>query len=246
LSSKGEKAAEMMEKVSEDDELNMSIANAVSVLWTEDAILNAHKKGGYYVLETSAYFFDKVQSLADPSYSFTAQDIVSAKVSISKRPMQCNVDLHGVYLTFVDFGYHSHQFNKLVPYLESFTSIIFLSALSGYCAYVPETYKRKYYDFIADDNQTTAATVIPSTNVNTGQNQNDDDKQKNDEKENKYDSEHDNEQEKKYEYEHENKNDSNNENNDNDDDEPKIVNCLLNDIALFYELYQHCFSVLGM
>lgn len=101
-------------------------------LWRDEAIQAAWKKRSKFsVLESSAYFFDKVDELATPDYIVSDRDVLMARVRTTGIVEESYV-VNGVRFCIFDVGGQRNERKKWIHCFEEVTAVIFVAALSEY------------------------------------------------------------------------------------------------------------------
>ncbi|KAJ8005977.1 hypothetical protein DPEC_G00123490 [Dallia pectoralis] len=113
-------------------DLETSHANAIKSLWRDSGIQECYQRRREYQLSDSTkYFFNNLDRIADPSYLPTQQDILRVRVPTTGI-IEYPFDMDNVIFRMVDVGGQRSERRKWIHCFENVTSIIFLVALSEY------------------------------------------------------------------------------------------------------------------
>jgi len=104
----------------------------LTVLWADPGLKECYERRREYQLtDSTKYYLDEIDRLADPDYLPTEQDILRARVPTTGI-LEYPFDLDGIIFRMVDVGGQRSERRKWIHCFENVTSIIFLVALSEY------------------------------------------------------------------------------------------------------------------
>ncbi|KPP73148.1 guanine nucleotide-binding protein subunit alpha-14-like [Scleropages formosus] len=112
--------------------LEPSYVGAIRSLWKDRGLQDCYERRREYQLSDSTnYYLNELDRIAQPSYVPTEQDILRVRVATTGI-IEYRFDLESVIFRMVDVGGQRSERRKWIHCFENVTSIIFLVALSEY------------------------------------------------------------------------------------------------------------------
>jgi len=132
LTEAGERAADFIENVRGDMDVNEEVAGAVETLWKEECIRAAFgERARLKVDDSSEYFFDQVQRISVRGYVPTDKDILMVRHRTTGVVEQ-KFSIHGTTFHIFDVGGQRSERKKWIHCFERVTAVIFVASLSAY------------------------------------------------------------------------------------------------------------------
>ncbi|KAJ6471430.1 G-protein alpha subunit [Mycena sanguinolenta] len=116
------------------DALSRETADAIDVLWPTPAVtrvLEDQHTSELNLPDSATYFFSNIQSLAQPGYIPTEEDIMRTPAQ-KNAITETRLTMGPLSIRIIDVGPLRFERKKWILYLERATSIIFCTALSDY------------------------------------------------------------------------------------------------------------------
>jgi GTPase SAR1 family protein len=127
-----EKEFHFVSSLDESLELNISIGNAIKILWEDPGIQAVWKRRNeFQVIESMQYFFNRIDIIKMPSYVPDKDDILYSRVRTSGIMIE-SYEINGEIFEIYDVGGQRNERKKWIHCFESVTGIIFVAALSEY------------------------------------------------------------------------------------------------------------------
>ncbi|ETO34667.1 guanine nucleotide binding protein (G protein), q polypeptide [Reticulomyxa filosa] len=132
ISDEGQPAAEFMESVRGDMDVNDEVADAVELLWKEEAIKATFgERARLKVDDSSEYFFNEVRRIAVRGYVPTDKDILMVRHRTTGVVEQ-KFNIHGTTFHVFDVGGQRSERKKWIHCFERVTAVIFVASLAAY------------------------------------------------------------------------------------------------------------------
>jgi len=132
LSEDGQEAAEMMDNVRGDVDVNDEVANSIEILWKEEAIKEAFgERAKLKVDDSSEYFFNEVRRIAVRGYVPTDKDILMVRHRTTGVVEQ-KFDIHSTTFHVFDVGGQRSERKKWIHCFEHVTAVIFVASLAAF------------------------------------------------------------------------------------------------------------------
>mmetsp|Transcript_8725 Transcript_8725/g.21992 ORF Transcript_8725/g.21992 Transcript_8725/m.21992 type:complete len:359 (-) Transcript_8725:33-1109(-) len=115
-----------------DQEVNSAIATAVTQLWADEGIRFIYNNSSAFQLnDSSAYFFENIDRLAEPDYCPSEQDVLRARARTTGIS-ELLFTVGDVRFRMVDVGGQRSERKKWIHCFQDVTGIIFFVAMSEY------------------------------------------------------------------------------------------------------------------
>lgn len=132
LGADASESAEFMMVVRGDLDVNEDVAKHIKVLWADKAIQTTFDNRAQLKIEdSSAYFFDQVDRIADAGYVPTDEDILYVRHRTT-GVIEQKLNIKGTSFHIFDVGGQRSERKKWIHCFEHVTAVIFVSALSSY------------------------------------------------------------------------------------------------------------------
>jgi len=132
LTEAGEAAAESMDSVRGDMDVNDEVAEAVETLWKEEALKVAFgERARLKVDDSSEYFFNEVRRIAVRGYVPTDRDILMVRHRTTGVVEQ-KFEIHSTTFHVFDVGGQRSERKKWIHCFEHVTAVIFVASLAAY------------------------------------------------------------------------------------------------------------------
>mmetsp|Transcript_50805 Transcript_50805/g.80939 ORF Transcript_50805/g.80939 Transcript_50805/m.80939 type:complete len:357 (-) Transcript_50805:749-1819(-) len=132
LSPAGEKAAQYIDYIRNDMDVDEQVAENVEILWKEPAMKEIFEnRAKLKIDDSSAYFFDEVRRIATRSYIPTDKDILLVRHRTT-GVIEQKFEIRGTIFHIFDVGGQRSERKKWIHCFEHVTAVIFVAALSCY------------------------------------------------------------------------------------------------------------------
>jgi GTPase SAR1 family protein len=132
LSECGEKAADFIDYVRNDMDVDDAVADNVEILWKEVAVQEVFENRARLKLDdSSSYFFNQVRRIATRSYIPTDKDILLVRHRTT-GVIEQTFDIKGTTFHVFDVGGQRSERKKWIHCFEHVTAVIFVASLSCY------------------------------------------------------------------------------------------------------------------
>jgi len=132
LSQQGEKAAEYIDYIRNDMDVDQNVAENVELLWKEPAIKEIFDaRAKLKIDDSSQYFFEEVQRIATRSYIPTDRDILLVRHRTT-GVIEQKFEIRGTNFHIFDVGGQRSERKKWIHCFEHVTAVIFVASLSCY------------------------------------------------------------------------------------------------------------------
>nr|XP_020458096.1 guanine nucleotide-binding protein subunit alpha-14-like [Monopterus albus] len=119
-------------EVDKVEDLDQSLAMAISSLWKDGGIQECYdRRREYQLSDSTKYYLTDLDRISQPSYIPDLQDILRVRVPTTGI-IEYPFDMENVIFRMVDVGGQRSERRKWIHCFENVTSIIFLVALSEY------------------------------------------------------------------------------------------------------------------
>jgi len=116
----------------EGDQLPSDVSLAIKSLWVDQGVLECFSRSREYQLNDSAkYYFDSIDSISNPDYLPTDQDVLRSRVKTTGITETTFLIGELTYRMF-DVGGQRSERKKWIHCFENVTAIVFLVAISEY------------------------------------------------------------------------------------------------------------------
>eukprot|EP01084_Bolivina_argentea_P212523 361236_1 len=134
LTEKGEKAAQFIDYIRNNMDVDQAVAENIEIFWKEDAIKEIFKGCSKLKIDDStSYFFDNVRRIATRSYIPTDQDILLVRHRTT-GVIEQKVLIHQHNYHIFDVGGTKSERKKWIHCFEDVAAVIFTASLSCYDA----------------------------------------------------------------------------------------------------------------
>jgi len=122
-------------------DFTLDLVPQLQTFWADPAIQEVHALGArYHLNESSAYFFEQLDTIGKPDYVPTFQDIVRCRIRTTGIvELEFLVEKH-IFKLF-DMGGQRNERKKWIHCFENVTAVIFVAALSSYDQFLIEDEK---------------------------------------------------------------------------------------------------------
>jgi len=132
LSDAGKEAAEYIDYIRNDMDVDEAVASNVETLWKEPAMKEIFaNRAKLKIDDSSAYFFDQVRRIATRSYIPTDQDILLVRHRTT-GVIEQKFTIRGTAFHIFDVGGQKSERKKWIHCFEHVTAVIFVCSLSCY------------------------------------------------------------------------------------------------------------------
>eukprot|EP01084_Bolivina_argentea_P181242 313043_1 len=132
LSQNGDKAAQYIDYIRNDMDVDEQVAENVEILWKEPAVKEIFENRAKLKLDdSSCYFFEDVRRIATRSYIPTDKDILLVRHRTT-GVIEQKFDIKGTTLHIFDVGGQRSERKKWIHCFEHVTAVIFVASLSCY------------------------------------------------------------------------------------------------------------------
>jgi len=134
LSAEGQQAAEYIDYIRGDRDVNDEVAGNVELLWREPAIQHIWKNRAELKIDfadSTAYFFDEVRRIADPQFLPNDKDILLVRHRTTGVIDQ-SFSIQNTTFHIFDVGGQKSERKKWIHCFEHVTAVIFVASLSCY------------------------------------------------------------------------------------------------------------------
>lgn len=115
-----------------DERFTPEIARMMRPLWRDPAIQEVFRlKDSFQIPDTAAYYFDRMEALADRDYIPTEEDVLRAR-SRTTGVVENAFTVQGNEFVMVDVGGQRSERKKWMHCFESVSCVLFVAALSAY------------------------------------------------------------------------------------------------------------------
>lgn len=125
-------SSEFMLVVRGDLDVNDDVAKHIKILWSDPAIQTTFEnRAALKIEDSSAYFFNQVDRIAEPNYIPTDEDILYVRHRTT-GVIEQKLTIKGTQFHIFDVGGQRSERKKWIHCFEHVTAVIFVSALSSY------------------------------------------------------------------------------------------------------------------
>mmetsp|Transcript_3939 Transcript_3939/g.5479 ORF Transcript_3939/g.5479 Transcript_3939/m.5479 type:complete len:365 (+) Transcript_3939:108-1202(+) len=119
-------------EISLDHPIDEEVGQMIKELWAEPAIKNVwESRNEFQIGESSAYFFDRIDTIMQPDYVPSQQDLLFARFrSSGVRRERLTISNHMFEL--YDVGGQRNERRKWIHCFDNVTAVIFIAAISEY------------------------------------------------------------------------------------------------------------------
>jgi len=123
---------DMVRSLDDNDAINVTIGDAVKVLWTDPGIQAVWaRRSEFQIIESVRYYFDKIDLIKMPDYLPDKDDILMARVRTSGIVTERYM-IDGTVFEMYDVGGQRNERKKWIHCFEGVTAVIFVAAISEY------------------------------------------------------------------------------------------------------------------
>jgi hypothetical protein len=110
----------------------VTLGGHIKALWADAAVQKAwERRAEYWVVETNAVFFEKIDTIAAEGYTPTSEDILACRVRTSGI-IEENYVIDDVNFVMFDVGGQRNERKKWIHCFDDVNAVIFVVALSEY------------------------------------------------------------------------------------------------------------------
>ena len=133
LSEDAEPHIKFIENVRGDSDITDEIANAIELLWKEEAVKAVFRirERLNRIEDSSEYFFDEVRRIANKPYTPTDNDLLMVRHRTTGVTTQ-RFQMEGRSFKIFDVGGQRSERRKWIHCFENVTAVVFVISLSGY------------------------------------------------------------------------------------------------------------------
>eukprot|EP01083_Nonionella_stella_P047776 127895_1 len=132
LSDAGEKAAEFVDYLRDDIDVDDDVAQHIETLWNEAAVKVIYdQRSTLQISDSAAHFFDHVRRIADRNYIPTDQDMLMVRYH-ETGVVESRFEIQGTKFHIFHVGGQVSETRKWIHHFEFMTAIMFLASLSSY------------------------------------------------------------------------------------------------------------------
>lgn len=133
ISSELSETVERVMRTTEALSLGSKLASDISSIWKDAAIQLAYRqREKFQLLDSAAYFLDKVQEIGKPGYVPSETDIIRSQARTA-GVVEGKFMIKGNMFHILDVGGHRSERKRWVTHFEQAHGLIFVVALSAYC-----------------------------------------------------------------------------------------------------------------
>jgi len=117
---------------SSDTTVSRELAGHIKLLWTSDPIMRAYEKRASFQLpDSSNYFFDRIDTIANPAYIPSEQDVLRSRVRTTGI-VENDFVISDNHFKMYDVGGQRNERKKWIHCFENVTAVLFVAAISEY------------------------------------------------------------------------------------------------------------------
>eukprot|EP00041_Stephanoeca_diplocostata_P013122 m.227126 g.227126 ORF g.227126 m.227126 type:complete len:355 (-) comp19222_c0_seq1:135-1199(-) len=108
------------------------LAEAIRCLWKDSGVQDCYRRSNEYQLnDSAAYYFERIDYIADASYTPNKQDVLRARVKTTGI-IETSFRYKNMIFRMFDVGGQRSERKKWIQCFDGVTAVIFVSALCGY------------------------------------------------------------------------------------------------------------------
>eukprot|EP00485_Elphidium_margaritaceum_P023187 CAMPEP_0202711494 /NCGR_PEP_ID=MMETSP1385-20130828/23293_1 /ASSEMBLY_ACC=CAM_ASM_000861 /TAXON_ID=933848 /ORGANISM="Elphidium margaritaceum" /LENGTH=355 /DNA_ID=CAMNT_0049371241 /DNA_START=100 /DNA_END=1167 /DNA_ORIENTATION=+ len=132
LSEEGQRAAQYVDYIRNDMDVDETVAQNIETLWQEPAMKEIFdNRAKLKIDDSSSYFFDEISRIAERAYIPTDRDILLVRHRTT-GVIEQTFEIKGTMFHIFDVGGQKSERKKWIHCFESVTAVIFVAALSCY------------------------------------------------------------------------------------------------------------------
>jgi len=143
---KAELSKEFVQSLKTDAPIDEEVAQHIKNLWADEGIMAAYDRRAEFQLpDSAAYFFERIDDIAQPDYLPTEQDVLRSRVRTTGI-VETEFDIGDNIFRMFDVGGQRNERKKWIHCFENVTCVIFVAAISEYdqVLYEDETTNRMH------------------------------------------------------------------------------------------------------
>jgi hypothetical protein len=115
-----------------DERLTADVARMLATVWKDAGIREVYaKRAEYQLADSTSYYLDKVESMAEDDFVPTEQDVLRSRVRTTGI-VENEFEIEGNRFKMYDVGGQRNERKKWIHCFENVTAVIFVAAISEY------------------------------------------------------------------------------------------------------------------
>lgn len=126
------KAKAIFDDLKMDEEIDAELGDHIKALWADPSIQEVYaKRAAYQLTDSASYFFELIDTVKEPNYLPTQQDVLRSRVRTTGI-VESEFVIDGNQFKMYDVGGQRNERKKWIHCFENVTAVLFVAAISEY------------------------------------------------------------------------------------------------------------------